>query len=692
MRRIIILATMLLACLAGAEGKTRKASHRDALRDSVLQLIYAYAQTVDTTGMYAQPSYLYTRFQLRTNKRNASLMLVPTMYALAKSSGRNFFSEYYYRVDRHPGEETEYRRLLNVSTLPRRRTILPSALRFLHPNVYDECLFKGNILSPFHRKNHKYYTYRIVPLPYGKAQIFAFPKIKNTQTVTAQALVNTATGKVYMTDIEGEYDMTRFYISIVMGQEGYRTLLPKRCSLRASFRLLGNDISGFYSSYYDLPKTISDSLSGQADTALMARVRPVPLSPPEQGALDKYYAEKALRDSAAQSQQKQQKTDFVKDVLWDIVGDNVLNRISGGIGKNRQGYYRINPILNPLYMEYSPTKGFVYKFQARGGYRFSDQLQLSLRLKAGYVFKQRRFYYQLPLTLNYNQCHNGYIKAEIGNGNRISTDVIARHILGYAAEKDTMPPMPEGKKTGYTDFRDNYLRLTNHWDFNERWGCEIGFISHYRKAINPEFYQLNGYPTSYSSVAPTLAIEWRPTGRSGPVIKLDYEKAIKGIAGSNIDYERWELDAQTILRMSKRQSFSLRAGAGCYTAKGDHWYFIDYTNFRDTNLPGGWGDNWSGRFELLKASWYNSSPYYVRTNLTYEAPMLLAAWTPLLGRFIERERLYVNTLFVNHLHPYSEWGYGFTTRAFSIGIFAAVRNAEFDGVGCRFGFELFNDW
>ena len=41
---------------------------------------------------------------------------------------------------------------------------------------------------------------------------------------------------------------------------------------------------------------------------------------------------------------------------------------------------------------------------------------------------------------------------------------------------------------------------------------------------------------------------------------------------------------------------------------------------------------------------------------------------------------------------YVEYGYGFTNRFFSMGIFAATRNEKFDGIGCRFSFEIFRDW
>lgn len=72
--------------------------------------------------------------------------------------------------------------------------------------------------------------------------------------------------------------------------------------------------------------------------------------------------------------------------------------------------------------------------------------------------------------------------------------------------------------------------------------------------------------------------------------------------------------------------------------------------------------------------------------------MLAVAWIPLIGRFIERERVYVNALCVEKLHPYAEWGYGFTTRLFSTAMFVAFNQKKFEGFGVKFGFELFRNW
>ena len=161
---------------------------------------------------------------------------------------------------------------------------------------------------------------------------------------------------------------------------------------------------------------------------------------------------------------------------------------------------------------------------------------------------------------------------------------------------------------------------------------------------------------------------------------------------SDSRYTRWEFDGSYIHRMKCMRSLSLRLGGGFYSSKGTNQYFLDYSNFRDNNIPGGWNDDWSGGFELLNSNWYNASDYYVRANMTYESPLMLLSWLPWVGRIVEKERIYCSSLIVRHLHPYMEYGYGFTNRLFSMGIFAAMRNTQFDGMGFKFGFELFSRW
>ncbi|MDE6012878.1 MAG: hypothetical protein K2G91_09135, partial [Prevotella sp.] len=121
-------------------------------------------------------------------------------------------------------------------------------------------------------------------------------------------------------------------------------------------------------------------------------------------------------------------------------------------------------------------------------------------------------------------------------------------------------------------------------------------------------------------------------------------------------------------------------------------YFMDFTNFRENNLPEGWDDDWSGNFQLLASEMYNASDYYLRSNISYESPLLAVSMIPLVGRYVERERAYLNSLSIAHSRIYSELGYGFTCRYFSMALFASFLNIEYQRMGCKFTFELFRRW
>ena len=114
-------------------------------------------------------------------------------------------------------------------------------------------------------------------------------------------------------------------------------------------------------------------------------------------------------------------------------------------------------------------------------------------------------------------------------------------------------------------------------------------------------------PTTYTSVAPLVELTYRPMGYNGPILTANYERSIDGFLGANINYERMEFDAQYIHRISALNSVQMRLGTGFYTHSGKGRYFLDYSNFRENNLPNGWNDNWSGSFELLNSNWYNAS-------------------------------------------------------------------------------------
>ena len=200
-----------------------------------------------------------------------------------------------------------------------------------------------------------------------------------------------------------------------------------------------------------------------------------------------------------------------------------------------------------------------------------------------------------------------------------------------------------------------------------------------------------GFPDEFRSFAPLLTLHFKPWQHRGPTLTANYERGVKGIFESTLDYERWEFDLSYKHDMKSMRQINMRAGTGFYTQRTTD-YFVDYANFRDNNLATGWDDDWSGQFQLLDTQWYNESNYYIRGHLTFESPLLALTWVPLVGKFVEMERVYISALNIERRRPYFELGYGFTTRYLSTGFFTSFYGGKIDKVGCKFTVELFRRW
>lgn len=691
MRRSVI--TLIICLMALATTATAANDRKYTLQ--TMQRVFDYTASIDTAKMGRRESYAYLKYSIRTNRRNCILLAIPTMFAVAHAGEREHFGETYDKVIAERPGDLRAERLLDHTTIPHNMKTMPTLLKYLTPRPYEEMIVDGRIMSPMHRRNRSYYNYEAEELSTKEAMVFFSPRINNTKLVRGWARVNTRTGRIIETAFDGEYDMVRFHVALTMGVVGVQSLLPKDCSLNTRFLFMGNDITSEYTSVYALPPVLPDSVMAgrRHDAALIDSVRPIPLTPHEElllarhGLISKLTYNTSLPDSLANDTTKQRRHNLRwAKRLWDNVGRNVLERTKANFGKDNQGYFRLSPILNPLYCSYSSTRGFTYKFDLQASYAFNHEQSVHARFKAGYAFKQKQLYFNLPLTYNFNRRHNGWIVAEWAGGRQIVSSEVVDAVKKERSDSINWDAM------NLTYFRDHCLRIVGNYDFTQKWGMELGMTVHVRSAIHPEGFDVAGKDDTYTSVAPTLGIKYRPAGLRGPVFTADYERSIRGLLGSNTAFERFEFSGQYIHRFTALANLQMRAGCGFYTHKGDDSYFLDYSNFYETNVPGGWNDDWACSFELLNSHWYNASEYYVRANAAYESPLLMLSRVPWLGRLVERERIYINAITVRHLHPYIEYGYGFQCRMFSLGAFVAQSNWRFDGFAVRFGLELFRHW
>jgi hypothetical protein len=661
--RILVLGIMLI--IPGI------AFSESSIDSVVLHNVYNYAYRMNSAAKNYSTN-VYLKYYFHTAKKNPTLLFVPTMYTIA-SGNRNYFGETYIHIIRTDVCTYTIQPQVRYNTFSKRLNVMPTLFQYLTPEIYNVSLIKDQLLSPFNKCNHHYYKYRFYENN-GKTIMVDFrPKIRNTQLVKGNALIEIHTGKVINTSLNGEYDMIKFKLDIVQGEDSLKSLYPKKCRITSLFKFLGNRILVNYDATYDCPTTLNDSICNRVDSALISKLRTEPLSDFEQNMYNEYNKQNSASDTLKMSKPRR---------LFIGLGNDLINSIQTQMGK--QTTIKFSPILNPFYFSYSHSKGLSYKFVTDILYNVNDKSDITFEADLGYNLKQKLFYFTTPLRFNYNLNRDGYIELKFGNGNRITNSSVLDQIK---AEKDSIIDF---KTMNLDYFNDMYLELYNHIDPFKWLEVSSGFIFHRRSAVNKGGFDIIGRPSSYKSFAPLIALKFIPW-QLGPVFSCNYERGIKGIINSDIEYERWEFDAVYKMKILSLRALSFRIGGGFYTNKNTK-YFVDYANFQDHNLPERWNDDWSGNFQLLDAEWYNSSEYYVRSNFTYETPMFCLKWVPLLGKYIEMERIYINTLWVDNLHPYSEIGYGFTNRVFSMALFVNSLNNNIQTFGCKFTFEIFSNW
>ncbi len=666
-----LLALILTSITISVSAKNK----RDSL---ILDRIYNYQQA-NYSAIDSLEDLVYAKFRYKVEKRNPILWIIPSMYVMARDP-REYIRESYSKVMFKNAHDYKITNQALTGTIRHNLKAMPTLLDYMTPNIYDIDLYDGHILSPFNKVNRRYYRYTQKLQNDGNTRLEFRPKNYNTQLLNGYAIVDTETGRIIRTLLNGEFDMLTFRTEITQGEEGGRSLMPAKCTTVATFRFMGNRIAALFDANYNCDKTIPDSVKEVSDRKLMDEIRPYPLSETDKQ-IYKAYDISHQKDTTEQTP-KEKKPNIWKKIFWDTIGDNLVTPISA---ESEDASFSMSPIINPLYLSYTQSRGVRYKMRFRTRYSFSQYRYLTLNPTFGYAFKERQFYFTAPLRMTYNPKRNGYVELEFGNGNRISNssvqDVISK------AHEDTI----DFSNTNIDRFNDQHLSLKNNVMLFDWVDIEAGLIYHRRSAINKSIMTEYEMPTEYRSFAPMIGFKILPWLSRGPLFSINYERAIKGVNKSNLEYERWEFDAQWKKKIPGLRLLNLRAGAGIYTNKKDN-LFVDFANFRDKNLPEGWDDDWSGNFQLLSSREYNQSDYYLRGNISYESPMLVATWLPYVGKYIEKERFYISTVLLEKSRPYYELGYGFTNRYISVGAFASFRNTHFDRIGVEFEFELFRRW
>ncbi|MBQ9655072.1 MAG: hypothetical protein IJV38_03510 [Prevotella sp.] len=644
-----------------------------AADSTLLQRIWNYRRNY-SYPIKGQEQNVYLRYGFNLDRRNFLLFLVPSMYVIAEGEHK-FVGESYCKIRYRDVDDYDVHRQVVCGNIPRQRTAMPPLLELSTPDFYDATLYPDHVLSPFHQANNRYYKYSIGEDSGGLTLLHFRPKVRNTMLVEGHAVVDTRSGRLQSVMLSGEYDMVTFKVSALMNSKDIHSPLPERCHTETKFKFLGNHVSAALTVVYNCPETLPDSLDEVEDPVMMESLRPVPLNSSEEDVYRRHKL-KQIRNREEAKRDTVKHTNWIKDVGWSIVAYNLTKSHKANIGGLTM---RTSPLIEPQYISYSNSRGFSYKMKFGLQYNWNDHRYLTFNPQLGYSFKLRQIFYTAPLRMTYNPKRRGYAEIKLSNGNHISNGLL---------EDDFKHKM--GKDRSMPDFKDRSLEIYNNVVAFDWLEIKSGLIYHSRESTNPQLMREAGMEETFYSFAPMLTVRLKPWNK-GPVLTANFEKSFRDIMSSNLSYQRWEFDAVYQHKTKNQHIFNARVGAGFYTERNSN-YFVDYSNFRDENLPMGWEDDWSGQFQLLNTRWYNASNYYLRGHVSYDKPMLALSYMPLIGRYIEAERLYVSALSIAHTRPYFEVGYGFANRFFSTGIFASFLGTHYQKLGVKITLEIFRRW
>lgn len=718
MRGVVLFLCMLL--MGGSvQGRTHRKDKHMPAADDVMQRVFASAPdfSAEVGGYEAK---LYVRGVVKVKRRNFMLRYLPSMFKINRNE-REYISESVSDLHYIAPGTYDQKLLSECGTMNRQWRAEGQLPEYFHLNIYSTYMIDERLLSPLSLVGRGYYHFQVdsVRGEEGRRLFFIsfIPRYSSSQLVNGTMAVSEESMTVRTMKMDVYSEFFACTVDLTMGDEDTpERLLPCRVAINGKFRFFGNRLDGRYlallryeeiypmvekpardnldlSSSYTLR---TDTSTINCDTECFAQMRFEPLTSEEKGI---YRAHQLRLDSS-----RTQPHDSLREARWRRVGDVLAESHTFHI--NEESSLRMPPLFNPFMLGYSPSRGISYSMKLRFQHLFSGDRLLRVTPRMGFNFKQKDFYWNLLTEYDYLPAKCTGVSMEIGNGNRIYSSAYIDYLKDIP---DSLFNFDDVKLRYYNDF---YVKLKNRWEIVNGLSLDVKLEMHQRtdsKRYDPEKDGLLGpdwsdvyIPRIYNSFAPGFRLTWTPHQyyyRDGkrkinlysryPTISIDCEHGLKGILPHADSYGRLEIDWQHSIPLGPiRQLFYRLAWGGYSRSKG--MYFIDYVNFRRSNLPTGWNDDLGGVFQLLDSRWYNSSRQYASANITYETPFLLFPYFGRLSRHVFSERIYVGGLIVPHLRPYLELGYGMGTRIFDVGLFTSFANWKYSEIGAKFTFELFD--
>ena len=535
--RIVRLIIFCLLLPLAVQAKREKVDMPDKpmVSDSILQCIFQfspfYSRIIDE-----YKADLYIKGKVKVHKRNHLIRYVPSMFRFEKHINdylMESLSELHYTAP-----DIYDRKIKAVSTtFPRNRGQITDVMDYLNMNIYSSSLMSDKLLSPLDKKSSRYYHYLLDsiagPPDCQRYKILIIPKFRGTQLVSGYMWVSDQIWTIRELYIEGVYDVIRFKVRVKMGEEGDVEFLPVQFDLNLVFKFIGNHLEmdmGAWLKYNEIKfyegaarrksqkkhrhdltesyKLTCDSEQLITDKEKFNELRPIPLSALE----DSLYRSYALRQDTLLRVPKKKKNEHLE--FWGELGDMLIS--SYNVNLSSMGSVHCSPLINPVLLDYSHSRGFSYKQKFKYSRLFHDGRILRISPQIGYNFTHKELYVKADADWQYWPEKQASFEVSVGNGNRIYSSVVL----------DQLKQLPDSTfnfdQLELDYFKDVYLNLFHNIEIVNGLFIKAGVSVHWRYLINnskvilekplpdKDWAALRGIRSEYNSFAPRIRIEWTP--------------------------------------------------------------------------------------------------------------------------------------------------------------------------------------
>jgi hypothetical protein len=609
---------------------------------------------------------------------------------------------------------------INGSSIPNRQK-QQEILSFLNLNIYSSTAFNNKILMPIARNAFRYYNFRLIDVDESSGvrvyRIGFFPKHISQKLISGYLYVTDDTWTIARIELSGRYHFSDFILTLTYGRGFNRFNLPETAELSLTYRMLGNAVSSTYHSQYTYTSIIwsrDDSNKSQRRhypslnlSRYYGHSDTVPI------VLDSLYWQK-MRDLPLQSEEKHlyaQATDQRLQAPDSVASGTPPNPyltftelITNPINADyKNTYIRYYGILNPSQLGYSRSNGISYRQRLRIQKRYDNETQLRFIPELGFVSKRKELFFKMEGAWDYWPEKLASLRLLAGNGNQSYSFGMMRKINELLTDSTFSV-----NDLNLQYFRHYYIDLSNRMDLFNGFQLTTSVTYNYRNPVKRRFDIETGNEikelinSNYHDFTATVGFSWTPyyyyrvDGRRKqyifsyyPTLSVEFAKAFPRIWNSESDYGRIEADVQQSISLGLLQELNYHVSAGMYTSKKSS-YFTDFRYFTRRNFPDTWDDQIGGVFNLLGREWFYASDQYVQAHLMYQSPfILLQFFKKTASRYVFSERLYFSQLWTPALPSYAEIGYGIGNHLFNIALFAGFSKLNYQSIGIKFAFELF---